>query len=214
MNRVLCCVTVSALVAAPAIAGGDDDFAWAVRGKTVVAQPDTLAQDATIEAVKTTPQFGAADTWRWAIYGGGAADFDRSQHYNLHFSTEYFIADDFSVNLELGVLYFNQIDDTFGGNFNTLLRWHFLKGERWTIYMDAGAGLLATGDDVPDGGTSFNFTPQAGMGTTIAVGNAGARLMTGLRWHHISNARTNGDENNPGRNALMGYVGISFPWGN
>lgn len=214
MKRVSWCVVLSAGVAAPAIAWADDDFAWFVRGQTVAAQPDTPAKDATIEPMRIVPEFGAADSWRWAIYGGGAADFDSSQHYNLHLSAEYFIANDFSVNFELGVLYFNQINDTFGGNFNTLLRWHFLKGERWTIYVDAGAGLLATGNDVPDGGTSFDFTPQAGMGTTIALGDDGTRLMTGVRWHHMSNARTKGDENNPGRDSLMAYVGVSFPWGN
>lgn len=216
MKRVSWCIVLSAGVAAPAISRADDDFAWLVRGRAIAVEPGAPASDATIEAVKTVPAFGAAGSWRWAIYGGGAYDFDRSGHFNLHVSTEYFLADHFSVNIELGVLYFSQINDTWGGNFNTLLRWHFLvdPNDRWTIYVDAGAGLLGTFEDVPDGGTSFDFTPQAGMGATIALGDDGTRLMTGVRWHHISNARTNGDENNPGRDSLMAYVGVSFPWGN
>jgi lipid A 3-O-deacylase len=41
------------------------------------------------------------------------------------------------------------------------------------------------------------------------VGND-VRLLVGARWHHISNANLYRD--NPGRDSLMGYVGLSFPF--
>lgn len=214
MMRSSACVLLMISLANATTVNADDDFDWLLKGTGTTAQPEAEEAPSAIHEVEPLAPFGTADTWRWAIYTGAAHDFDSSENYNLHFSAEYFIATDFSVNLELGVFYFDQIQNTWGTNFNTLFRWHFLKGDNWTIYGDAGAGLLWTADDVPDQGTSFDFTPQAGLGATIAVGDGGARLMTGLRWHHISNARTQGEQKNPGRDSLMGYVGISFPWGN
>lgn len=205
-------VLVSLVVSSRALA--DHDFDWLQLGRQPDAQAGAATTPSPIESTEVAPAFGQADTWRWAVYAGGAHNFEESEHYNLHFSAEYFIADYFSVNLEFGALYFDQVQDTWGGNFNTLLRWHMFHGDSWTIFADAGAGLLATADDVPDDGTSFGFTPQAGVGATFDVGDGGARLITGLRWHHISNARSKGEENNPGRDALMAYVGLSFPWGN
>jgi len=189
----------------------DDDFAWLVRGEGVpAAQPAAPVEPKSGLAI--TP-FGEVGSWRWAIYGGGAADVSEdAEHYNLHFSAEHFLAEYFSINLELGALYFNQLQDTGGANFSVLLRWHLLHGEDWTIYADAGCGLLLAGEEVPDDGTNFNFTPQAGFGGTLDVGNDGARLMAGVRWHHISNARIKGEDQNPGRDALMVYLGMSFPW--
>ena len=40
----------------------------------------------------------------------------------------------------------------------------------------------------------------------------GARLLGGLTWAHISNARIHDDDNNPGRDSLMLYLGIVFPF--
>jgi hypothetical protein len=61
--------------------------------------------------------------------------------------------------------------------------------------------------DEPDGGTYFNFTPQAGVGASFAVAED-TRLLAGVRWHHISNARSS--DNNPGRDSLEIYAGVSF----
>lgn len=190
-------------------ASADDDFGWLVRGEGVGGvQP----ADQPAEKPASVP-FGQAGSWRWAIYGGAAADVSNdAEHYNLHFSAEHFLAEYFSINLELGGLLFDQDQDTGGANFNLLFRWHFLQGDDWTIYGDAGAGLLLAGEEVPETGTNFNFTPQAGIGGTLSIGGDGARLMGGLRWHHISNARIKGEDHNPGRDSVMLYVGVSFPW--
>ena len=72
--------------------------------------------------------------------------------------------------------------------------------------------FLFTGDDVPPDGTSINFTPRAGMGVTRALDDSGTRLMVGVRWAHISNARIEGDGENPSRDSVMGYVGVIWPF--
>jgi hypothetical protein len=70
--------------------------------------------------------------------------------------------------------------------------------------------MLSTNNPVPSGGSQFNFTPQAGIGVTIDVGERDARLVLGLKWHHISNASLYRD--NPGRDSVEIYAGLTFPF--
>ena len=69
--------------------------------------------------------------------------------------------------------------------------------------------MLYANEKVPGNGTEFNFTPQAGLGVTYDIGNE-VRLIGGVKWHHISNADL--DEDNPGRDSIMAYAGVSFPF--
>ena len=95
-----------------------------------------------------------------------------------------------------------------GLNLALLMRWHFIRKRDWSTFVDAGAGVMGTTSDVPSRGASFNFTPQAGAGVSIQLKEQ-RRLLLGLRWHHISHADLFGA--NPGRDSIMGYVGINFP---
>lgn len=175
------------------------------------------AADASIDLPGRDWDFARQGEWRWVIYGGFADDLRRSDlQVNLNVGASYFVVDDLSVNFELGGFYFDQEDrptseDAFGANFALLFRWHIISRENWSFYTDGGGGFLIATEEVPDTGTIFNFTPQAGFGFSFDVGDEGARLMTGVRWHHISNARMWGEDENPGRDAIMGYVGLSFP---
>ncbi len=156
--------------------------------------------------------YGAKGSTRWYIHGGGARDFDDGDDTLFLFGAglSHFIADGLALNAELNGVFVNQWgEDAEGANFNLLFRWHFIRERNWSMYMDAGAGLLLTGNDVPANGSSFNFTPQAGLGFTIDLGND-ARFLVGARWHHISNA--NIYNSNPGRDSIMGYAGVSFPF--
>ncbi len=159
----------------------------------------------------SSARFGEKDSWRWFVQAGFAHEFnDESEHYLLGVGLSYFMTDDLSIDLELNGFYVHQeVDDAFVSNFNVLLRWHFLARESWSLYADAGAGLSYATDDVPENGSHFNFTPQGGVGFSVDVGH-GARLLTGVRWHHMSNARTR--RSNPGRDAAMIYAQLSFPF--
>jgi hypothetical protein len=81
----------------------------------------------------------------------------------------------------------------------------------WTLFADVGIGVLLATDNTPSGGTGFNFTPRAGVGGTWRLNDEGVRLQAGVRWHHISNARINGETRNPDRDGIMGYVALQFP---
>ena len=163
-------------------------------------------------------KFGEKGSWRWYLSGGYGQDFRDTENgfAMLGGGVSYFVIDDLSLGVELNLLYFRQVgEDPSGINFNLLARWHFLVRDRWSLYVDGGAGILGTTQPVPDRtpesveGTRFNFTPQAGGGMTYEI-RENTRFFVGLRWHHISNARSSGD--NPARDSILVYVGVSFPF--
>jgi len=155
--------------------------------------------------------FGTKGTWRINAYAEAAFALKRGgEAYMLGGGWSYFIARDFSMEMELLGMYVDQNGgDAVGGNVNLLLRWHFYNTETWSIYADAGAGLLLTTENVPSKGSSFNFTPQVGMGFSFEV-SRDVRMLAGIRWHHISNA--NLYDENPGRDNVLIYAGLSFPY--
>ncbi|MEL6224806.1 MAG: acyloxyacyl hydrolase [Cyanobacteria bacterium J06627_8] len=169
---------------------------------------DNATPAASDDEVEPPLSFGDAGQNRWYVQGAGATTFE-NEFGLVGAGLSHFFANGQSINLELnGMAFFQTGDDAAGVNLTLLHRWHFVRQENWSLYIDGGAGLLGTTDDVPSTGSSFNFTPQAGGGATVRL-NDEQRLMVGLRWHHISNA--NLFSSNPGRDSVMGYVGVNFP---
>ena len=167
------------------------------------------------DEVEATPapapyRFGQEGSRRWDIHGGYGVDVKTSDNQLavLGVGYSYFFAKDISLTLELNAMYLDQNGgDAGAGNFNVLFRWHMISEDTWSLYFEGGAGLFLASEHVPINGSSFNFTPQAGVGLTFDIGDD-RRLMTGVRWHHISNASLY--STNPGRDSIMGYVGVSF----
>lgn len=158
------------------------------------------------------PPFGSIDTWRINLLGGAGSNLDDDAEIFAGVGLSYFIAKRLSLEFELNGWYFN-VEDGGAGGISTamLLRWHFWASNdnRWTLFGEAGAGLLLASDDVPSTGSEFNFTPMAGGGVSIDLGKEN-RLLAGLRWHHISNANTRDD--NPGQDSVLLFAGLSFPF--
>ncbi|MHC4080437.1 MAG: acyloxyacyl hydrolase [Planctomycetota bacterium] len=229
---VLTCGIVCAIVVAGTTppAGGEPDLRkradLEVHFPTALAQADQTqpAELPVTHAVPPAAAFGDQGSWRWYVSGGYGREIDSSHDEFVIFGggVSYFMADNLSLNFELNGLYIDQesesgvsdAHDAWGVNFNLLVRWHFLARERWSIYFDGGVGVMGTTERVPgpdreepDGGTYFNFTPQAGFGGSLEVAD-NTRLLAGVRWHHISNAQTS--HNNPGRDSLLVYAGVSF----
>ena len=158
--------------------------------------------------------FGTKGQKHWYIQGAAATTLDNEESDPRRFALvgagiSKFLFNGHSINLELNTIYFNQPDNNaLGLNLALLMRWHFIRQPNWSLYVDGGAGVLGTTSDVPSKGASFNFTPQAGGGVSFKLKHE-RRLMLGLRWHHISHADL--FEANPGRDSIMGYVGLEFP---
>lgn len=202
------------LTAVNATALADDDASrLAVSPTRFTAQP--APQSTTPPPADTAPRgdYGDEGT-QWLTIGGGAAfDFESATDSNLHLAWSTFLVKDVEFGIEAGGWYFNQPGDNTGGVSGTLLfRWHFVNTGKWTVFADAGIGVLGAFDDVPDTGTSLNVLPRAGAGVTRQISDSGTRLELGIRWHHISNARINGDDENPARDGAMFYTGVIFPF--
>lgn len=163
---------------------------------------------------KPEKTFGTKGQKHWYVQGAVATTLDRNEAFPQRFALagaglSKFLFDAHSINLELNSIYFSQPgNDAVGLNLALLMRWHFLRKSNWSLFVDGGAGIMGTTSDVPTSGASFNFTPQAGAGVSFKLQEQ-RRLMLGLRWHHISHADLFGA--NPGRDSIMGYVGIKFP---
>jgi hypothetical protein len=179
--------------------------------------PDVEATPGSPDAVAALnasppPAYGKPDTWRWNLsVGAGFHVTDADNMFGVAgCGFTYFIVERVSAEFELnGMHVYQQGDDAIGPNLNLILRWHILAEESWSFYLEGGAGVLLTTEDVPRNGSSFNFTPQLGVGVTTDIGS-GRRFFAGLRAHHISNANT--FEENPGRDSIFIYAGISFPF--
>lgn len=173
------------------------------------------SSDSSHPTTSDSPAFAEPGWWGLEILTGYANNFKGESDINLAIAVGTFVAQDLEIRLELGGWYFAQRgDDTGGISLSLLGRWHFWECNNydWTVYGEAGAGLLGSFDNVPDGGTSFNFTPRLGGGFTKRLGDGprAPRLDVGARWHHISNARIDGDDRNPSRDSVMGYIGVIF----
>jgi hypothetical protein len=182
---------------------GEVDPAYAFRIEP--PQPDQPAK---------SRAFGSPDSGWWMSLGGGVAfDLNEDADLNIRVGLSTFVAQGVQIGGELGLFYFNlKGGDATGLNPALLIRWHFLESENWTLFLDGGIGVLFSTDDVPEGGTSFNFTPRLGVGFTRRLTDAGLRLEGGVRWHHVSNARITGDSNNPSRDLPMFHLGVVFPF--
>ncbi len=165
------------------------------------------------EAVPSSLAFGAAGTQYYAATLEVAVSTDDAVDLGPRLAYHRFLADDLEINVNLGVWYHDQEgEEAFSVNPSLGFRYHFVNKPTHSFYAEAGIGLLFSTEDVPDEGTRQNFTPRIGLGATFPVGDAGSRLDVGLRWHHISNASSQGTDENPDRDGLGLYVGIMVPF--
>lgn len=185
-----------------------------------VAFEGALKQDGTPEApaapagtALSTPDFGAAGTWRANLLGGVISDFSTTTGGEFRAEFEYFLVDRFSLvpTFEIGGFVQDGGDDPLLVSGALLLRWHFLEGNGWTVFADAGVGVAYLTGDLPPGTNSIKFSPQIGAGFTLELAEGSAtRLIGGVRWYHLSNART--AESNDGFDGAEAYLGLSFPF--
>lgn len=209
--------SLSKLRVAPAVFQDGSDDSGESDAKMDLSESDGGSADSSSDKAKLTsgsgnvPVFGSEGSMRWNIHGGWGIDVHGSnQEVMGGVGMQYFIVDGFAFAPELNLWGFFQTGpDAFGGSLDLMFEWHVIRQETWSLYGDFGIGLLGTTANVPYNGSEFNFTPQAGLGVTFDIGNNN-RWYAGVRWHHISNASLY--ENNPGRDSVLLYTGINFPF--
>jgi len=174
------------------------------------AQPESSVQFD--DQVPLLDEWGGKGTKRWDIVAGYAVEFEETENrlVRVGIEIEHFVENNLSIDLGLHLLDVEQSGkDTLGVNASVQLRWHFIDEESWSMFIEGGIGILRSSANVPSGGSSFNFTPQIGSGFSFDAGNNN-RWLVGVRWFHISNANTY--NNNPSRDSVLLWTGISFPY--
>lgn len=193
---------------------GSTPLSLAYEGSLKQQEPHTPeASFGTSEPETATPAFGAGGTWRANLIGGVISDFSTTTGGEFRAEFEYFLVDRLSLvpTFELGGFVQDGGDDPLLVSGALLLRWHFLEGEGWTVFADAGAGVAYLTGDLPPGTNGIKFNPQIGAGFTLELAKgAPTRLIGGVRWYHLSNARTG--ESNDGFDGAEAYLGLSLPF--
>lgn len=184
---------------------------------SVAAVPDVLDRLAVRETVldpevadaEQIRPYASRDTVEWTIGAFGGAEFGITELAFLRTGIDWFVRDGFSLGLQLDVGGIRVGGTGYTGAIGSAarLRWHFLRSDSCTVFAEVGCGVSWSGAPVPEAGTRFNFSPQAGLGATWALG-AGVRLQAMVGWFHLSNARTS--SSNPGLDAVSVYGGIGI----
>ncbi len=223
MHRPTIIALLSSLIVSPVLA--DPAAQLPSTSLAAQAQATDFKADFTAEPALSVMGDGgdpfAQGKWIWTFYGGAAFGDEAGELYTLHLGAGYHLIDDLSINFE-GVLTVADGDqttiisgvptrDAVGGGLDIIFRWHFLRSGDFSVYAEAGCGIVAFDREFPGHGTNVNFTPQAGVGVTYEI-NSSMMLMAGARWSHLSNARTQGANNNPGMDSAMVYAGIMWPF--
>lgn len=155
--------------------------------------------------------FGEANSWRANLLGGVISNFGSTTGGEFRAEFEYFMIERLSIVpvAQIGGFVQDGGGDPLMLGGSVLLRWHFLAGEDWTVFVDAGCGLAYLTEDLPPNTNTWKFDPQVGGGFTLAI-SGDARLMGGVRWFHFSNART--ASSNEGFDGAELYLGLSVPF--
>lgn len=186
----------------------------ALDGVTQTGNPDHLK---VLGFMKPPPQVFAQQGTTWLTFGAGtSSDFDELSDMNITAAWSRFVAPGWEVMVEVAVREFDMPgEDQWALNPAIIFRHHWLLGDEtdghasdWTLYLDIGIGVMLSPDDIPQDGTSFNFTPRLGVGTTFRI-SEDWRMVLGARWSHISNGRIFGDDDNPSSDGIMAHLGFT-----
>ncbi len=143
-----------------------------------------------------------------AVFWDGNAEI-----YNLGLgaSNYWFLSDWFAFRISLDANYFYQHGGQYAGEIESGGRFYVFDFDNWSAYWDMTGGFEYATDQVPVGGTYWNFTFSWGPGADIRL-SENTDLLVGVTFHHMSNAlgRTNG--RNPSQNEGRFYVGFGWSW--
>lgn len=127
---------------------------------------------------------------------------------SANMGVNYYLADNFSLGLEVAGLYVVQPgDDASAIGLSAVMRHHLIAGRATSLFADVLFGPVEASSDVPAGGTRFSFITRAGLGVTHRLDER-IDLLGGVRYFHLSNAQIEGDDRNPSINGVEIYIGI------
>jgi hypothetical protein len=120
----------------------------------------------------------------------------------------YSLSDRIQLNTELALLRVRQdtSHDVLVPIISPIVRWRSHTHGPVSVFWEIGPGISYATNEVPVGGTRFNYVFQVGSGMSYTF-SSGVNLVGGLRWLHLSNNSLNGRDKNPDIQAVGIYVG-------
>ncbi len=150
-------------------------------------------------------------TWSFQSYLSCAGAADTAMP-SANVGAGYYLIDNLSLNVEAaGYGVIQDGPDACAGEIRFLIRHHLLSHDRFTLFADIGEGFFEASEDVPPGGTRFNFVFRAGLSASYQLRDD-LYLIGGARYWHLSNAKLEGEARNPAKNGVEGYVGVMWTW--
>jgi opacity protein-like surface antigen len=160
-------------------------------------------------------------TWALQFRGSWFEDYNNSNvtYWSGAVALAYYIDDRLAINAELAGYdiesgYPEDIEVQMG-SFTLQLRYHFLVRDRYSLYLDGGAGVRMADNRFPNypseerRGTRFGFVLRGGGGLTFRLTDH-THIFVGGEWHHVSNGHDK--PNNPPTDGINIYTGLMFTW--
>ena len=152
-------------------------------------------------------------TWALTLSGGYAMPItnDEERYTSVAFAPTYYFGNGVGIVPQIRGLYVDtEFSDTLGGDFSLSLRWHFVRHESWTAFIQGGAGVAYFDHRIPPPeATRFNWLLTVGGGVTYQLTES-CHLVLGVDVLHYSNGGIQGPDRHRGSNALSGVVGLMW----
>lgn len=97
--------------------------------------------------------------------------------------------------------------DVHSAEFEGLIR--IYPKHEWPIYLSGTGGYQLADEQVPPGGTVWNFSFSFGAGVDVPI-TAGTSALFAVDYHHISNALGRENPRNPSQNEARFWVGLGW----
>lgn len=146
----------------------------------------------------------------WSLATSASRDYSLGSVYLTQIHVNYYFAHNLAISYggEIGYINGKRTKGGVIGGPQIGLRWHFVKIQKWSIYMEGLVGAVAQQQPLTEQSLRFNFDLEPGGGFSYSL-NQKMLLQSGFRWHHLSNARVRGKEHNVGYDGPMVYLQFS-----
>jgi hypothetical protein len=181
-----------------------------LNAKSVRADDTTQPSNFSFDAFRFTQPPPDAHRWTAELLGTALDDVN-GRHVVMGGVTGgvgYYIFDNLAINLDVtGYGYNEGHSDGAAAGITLGLRHQLFTLYRNRVFVDVSGGEIEASNNLPMGGTHLNDTLEVGLGVARPIAE-NVDLMVGVRYFHLSNARSEGAERNPSINAVQGVVGL------
>ncbi|MEZ5987689.1 MAG: hypothetical protein R3F30_00895 [Planctomycetota bacterium] len=99
--------------------------------------------------------------------------------------------------------------DAYAGELEAVGRIYLHKSRSLGVFAELTGGWMQSTRPVPTDGTEWNMTFSFGSGIEVPL-DPGMGLISGITYHHTSNALGRANDRNPSQNEGQAWIGLSF----